>query len=69
MAVANRRGEPVELNDDFRYVVLFNVPEWEDREWGYTGLTVFDTRHEAVGAMATLRRKNPDTDYKLEVFG
>ncbi|MFC7199551.1 hypothetical protein [Halospeciosus flavus] len=51
-----------------KYVVLFNVPEWQEG-WGYSKNTLFDTRHDAAGAMARLARLNPDVDYKLDVFG
>lgn len=51
-----------------KYVVLFRDPAI-DGGWGYSGLTVFESRHEAVGKLAILRRINPDVDYRMTVFG
>ena len=51
-----------------KHVVLFNHPALKIG-WGYTGLTIFDTEAEAEAAMARLQTKNPDVEYRLDVFG
>jgi hypothetical protein len=51
-----------------KHVVLFNVPDW-DVGWGYSRQTIFDTEEEAEIEMARLQSKNPDVQYRLDVFG